>query len=73
LSKRLAPLPLGLGSDPETGGNAQVEPPEPVCPDASSGAGAVSLGLLSFCRRFCSCFCSCFFFFASSRWRFSNE
>jgi len=51
----------------------QVVPPEPAV-EASSGPGADSPGdLASFCWRFCSSFCSCFFFFASSRWRFSNE
>jgi hypothetical protein len=52
----------------------QVVPPGPASVEASSGPGADSPGdLASFCWRFCSSFCSCFFFFASSRWRFSNE
>ncbi len=61
--------------EPETDRAArQVVPPEPASVEASPGAGADSPGLLAaFCWRFCSAFCSCFFFFASSRWRFSNE
>lgn len=58
-----------------TFGRATVVSVSVVTGDAGSSAGGVASSgcALALASRFFASFSSCFFFFASSRWRFSNE